>query len=337
MFDTRHLPEWKTGCPRTYQQMISGGGKCGPRAWFGRFVCKSFGIPTWGVRQPGHAAMSRWVPIILPSSSNLYDASGSCCWRICLGGPNWKKSYWENQRGEDFEMDVKARECMELYDVVFWLECLAKGSRDSVQSSFWLTLSQMQKKEIAALGMIRCRVPEPKITITGGGEDVIRQVYKESGKGKELQIERTTDSHGQRIILPVDSSVRSGNHTNDVIYMRSYGPTKGIGTKQQVHLVGNGSITFELMLKTSTVYYLQARIVTVHDNQQPLRLQVTNSNHSAASYDIPIPYTKGYWDMTEGIQVRLNAGRNRLCFYRQNGLGLTIQEFLLVPANVMPC
>ena len=45
-------PEW-TEKPRTYQQLISGGGQCGPRAWFGRFICKSFGIPTWGARQPG--------------------------------------------------------------------------------------------------------------------------------------------------------------------------------------------------------------------------------------------------------------------------------------------
>jgi len=43
-------PEWTPGCPRTYKQMLSGGGMCGPRAWFGRFACKSFGIPTWGVR-----------------------------------------------------------------------------------------------------------------------------------------------------------------------------------------------------------------------------------------------------------------------------------------------
>lgn len=43
--------------PRSYDQILSGGGKCGPRAWYGRFICKAFGIPTWGVKQPGHAAV----------------------------------------------------------------------------------------------------------------------------------------------------------------------------------------------------------------------------------------------------------------------------------------
>lgn len=45
-------PKWEGG-PRTYRQIFSGGGKCGPRAWAGRFLCKAFGIPTWGVKQPG--------------------------------------------------------------------------------------------------------------------------------------------------------------------------------------------------------------------------------------------------------------------------------------------
>lgn len=47
-------PNW-TADPRTFQQMVSGGGRCGPRAWYGRFMCKAFGTPSWGVKQPAHA------------------------------------------------------------------------------------------------------------------------------------------------------------------------------------------------------------------------------------------------------------------------------------------
>lgn len=53
-------PEW-TSWPRSMDQALSGGGKCGPRAWFGRFICQAFGIPIWGVRQPGHAACTLFV------------------------------------------------------------------------------------------------------------------------------------------------------------------------------------------------------------------------------------------------------------------------------------
>jgi hypothetical protein len=54
---TYKAPEWYKS-PRSYDQILSGGGKCGPRAWYGRFICKAFGIPTWGVKQVGHAAVS---------------------------------------------------------------------------------------------------------------------------------------------------------------------------------------------------------------------------------------------------------------------------------------
>jgi hypothetical protein len=47
-------PDWYKE-HKTFDQIFSGGGACGPRAWAGRFICKAFGIPTFGVKQPGHA------------------------------------------------------------------------------------------------------------------------------------------------------------------------------------------------------------------------------------------------------------------------------------------
>jgi len=74
----RKAPEWITN-PRTYQQLIAGGGKCGPIAWFGRFAPRCFGIPAWGVRQQGHAATGHWTP----------DG-----WTVCFGA-TWRWSYWD--------------------------------------------------------------------------------------------------------------------------------------------------------------------------------------------------------------------------------------------------
>jgi hypothetical protein len=50
-------PDWYKcpALPKSYDQIFSGGGACGPRAWAGRFIAKAFGIPTWGIKQPGHA------------------------------------------------------------------------------------------------------------------------------------------------------------------------------------------------------------------------------------------------------------------------------------------
>ena len=44
------------------QQIVACGGKCGPRAFYGRTLTRAFGIPARRSTQTGHAAMSRWTP-----------------------------------------------------------------------------------------------------------------------------------------------------------------------------------------------------------------------------------------------------------------------------------
>lgn len=296
-------PEWSPGVPRTYQQLISGGGKCGPRAWFGRFVCKSFGVPTWGIRQPGHAAMSRWSP------------SG---WYICLGGPNWKKSYWENQRGEDFGVDVKARECVELYNIVFWLECFAAVCLDAKQKQFWMNLSKLRKRDIATsfTGM-RPRFPERLVAKT---QD------KSRNNSKIYGLDSDSDACGGQIVLTAVSSITHAS--NKVIFMNGVQQQENHGSKSIVHLIEDGSVSYEISLNRDTVYSLVAHVVTVHSNPSPLRLQVVNEE-SKVDYEIKIPYTKGYVGETEKIQIELRTGLNTIRFYRQSGLGLTIQKIVL--------
>ncbi|MBM4042180.1 MAG: hypothetical protein FJ290_27095, partial [Planctomycetes bacterium] len=55
---------------QNYQNIIMNGGVCGRRAFFGRFILRSFGIPTIARPQPGHASLAHWTP---------------AGWVICLG------------------------------------------------------------------------------------------------------------------------------------------------------------------------------------------------------------------------------------------------------------
>ena len=45
-----------------YQNIIKNGGICGRRAFFGRFILRSFGIPTVARPQVGHGALAHWTP-----------------------------------------------------------------------------------------------------------------------------------------------------------------------------------------------------------------------------------------------------------------------------------
>jgi hypothetical protein len=73
---------------------LSAGGECGPRAFFTRFVRKAWGMPTWGVTEPGHAAMSTFGPagweVLLGAGENTHNGSRymlltTRSWHIYLG------------------------------------------------------------------------------------------------------------------------------------------------------------------------------------------------------------------------------------------------------------
>ena len=61
------------------------GGVCGRRAFFGRFILQSFGIPTVARPQTGHASLVHWTP----------DG-----WVICLGG-GWGSGLGVDGRTDD--------------------------------------------------------------------------------------------------------------------------------------------------------------------------------------------------------------------------------------------
>ena len=50
--------------------------------------------------------------------------------------------------------------------------------------------------------------------------------------------------------------------------------------------------------------------------------------------DIPLPFTVGMWDTTEGIEIELAEGTNVLRFTREGeAKGVTIKDFTLTPTR----
>lgn len=95
--------------PHTFATVLNGGGKCGPRAWFGRFINQAFGVPVWGVKQPGHAAVG---------------FLGNEGWKVKLGR-GWDHSTWDGMKGTQFLEIVKARDHMQDFSQAEHLRWLA--------------------------------------------------------------------------------------------------------------------------------------------------------------------------------------------------------------------
>lgn len=84
-----------------FQNILMNGGVCGRRAFFGRFILRSFGIPTTARPSRGHAALAHWTP------------KG---WVVNLGprwGGGWTKGLYKKDL--DFLASSQARAIPEKY------------------------------------------------------------------------------------------------------------------------------------------------------------------------------------------------------------------------------
>jgi formylglycine-generating enzyme required for sulfatase activity len=84
-----------------YQNIIMNGGICGRRAFFGRFILRSFGVPTTARPSRGHGALARWTP-------------GGWCVNL---GPGWGSGWTATRyyKDVDFLASSKARKDKEAF------------------------------------------------------------------------------------------------------------------------------------------------------------------------------------------------------------------------------
>jgi hypothetical protein len=312
-------PHW-TASPRTYQQVLSGGGQEGPRAWYGRFICQAFGIPVWGVKQPRNVAMSRWTP------------KG---WVISFGlEGGWDISSWHDRPGVDFIQEVKARSAVseqEYYEKVALLDCLADACKEKNKkieeagfvnpNKVWRSLALMQRKIFADM------VTEESYQRTGPGVVVGKiEKYIQEINNEAPPLPFEVEKRGG-VIIPAASFSES----NGKKYVKAE-PSFGGGTQLQL-LGGEGYVTYEIpanvTFQEDKDYMLTANICSVHLEQQPLKLEIDGGT----VYDIKIPYTMGKWGDTEPVKIEV-GGLSVMRFFRKkdpNCFGLAIKSFTVTP------
>jgi hypothetical protein len=310
-------PNW-TSKPRSYQQMLSGGGKCGPRAWFGRYICKAFGAPTWGVRQPGHAAMSKWTP------------NG---WETVLGA-GWLYSHWEGRNGIDFMNEAHARSWATLdqtYRKITLLECMGDACSEPPGSvgheyspkHLWRSLSAIQRKLWTNAATVdhfaRDGSRQGDVVLL---ETQIETYLKRQDKPQEdNQIQVWEDG---RLQIPACAFVT--NTKCDV--EKSFEGGGQIMMHNPDH-----SVTYKLPDSVSTQglsYELKWRVCNVHLDQKPLTVKISNGKNQEQEHVITVPYTIGEWGWTTPIIIDDCGPGSELTFFRKDkGFGLTLKEFTL--------
>lgn len=303
-----------------YQNIMNGGGVCGRRAFFGRFILRSFGIPTFGMRQRGHAALSHWTP----------DG-----WTVNFGA-HWRWGWWDrpghNRSGEDFLLETQAREYPKDYIKVLraqWVgDALGEqkvNGRQLGTGGLWNALALYQKRAIVA---------EAKpVEVALAGEDLAEA--NESTKAEKIMQTKISEADRKIVVdkngvvtIPAAACSKPKNNTSKIVFMKSFSD----GMQLHYNRLGKEPKVFEyeFEIQKAGQYELVANVVTVNINQHLL----VTPNNAGTPVDIALPYTVGMWKNTGPVEIELVKGKNILYFTRNiPNYGLTIKYFTLTPVK----
>ncbi len=294
-----------------HQNIIKNGGVCGRRAFFGRFILQSFGIPVWGVTQKAHAALSHWTP------------KG---WVVNLGA-GFNHSWWDKDEaprsGTDFLLESQAREHGQEYLAVLraqWISRIlgeqAYNERKDIVGGFWSGVAHNQTAVLAS---------------TAVGLGPLGQELGEANESKEDQrVEQAkladTDKKiviGQDgvITIPAVAHSKPSGH---------FAAMKSFSDGFQVHATGGYKAEYEVVAPRAGKYALTTRVVTAQEGQKFL----VAANDAKAPVEIAVPYTIGKWQQTPPVEVSLVNGKNDIRFALQDGSrGVSIKEITLTPVK----
>jgi hypothetical protein len=302
-----------------YQNCLKGGGVCGRRAFFGRFILQSFGVPVWGVTQKGHAAIGRWTP------------QG---WTVTFGaGFVW--AWWGDRSGSDFLLETQARRHPMDYLKVLraqWIgDVLGEHKIESMKEGtggFWNVLALYQEKVIVATNKTE-KVETIGQQLSEAGEKRAEVSWKADVTPADKKI---SIGHDGVILIPAAACSHPTKSTGKILFLNSY------SGGMQLHYSRPGNpetFAYTFQAPRAGKYALTAQVGTVSmdkaDTVQVLLLQV---NKDAKPTEIALPFTLGMWQPTKPVAVALVNGENTLRFtMKANNFGVSIKQFTLTPVK----
>ena len=346
-----------------YRELISAGGECGPRAFFGRFISKAWGVPTWGVRQPGHAAMSRYT-----------KDSG---WVVCLGA-GWQYSWWDDDRycggkartrhGPDFLEETRARKVASskdgsnvYYQQVVLMECLAEIQGETVVedfevAKFWRSLALAQRKKLAQEFSLEkkqfCAKITNKNTITtySNKESSSKGIASELGHKKVKHHKRTpipikrpqTSSKAMSCHVQQQSRKSCLKRNSSISLVRNPLPTKEVNTL----VASMGRATIEQTPQASVIRDLDNASIVIPaasfvDPQKPSKNvmilksfkrdgdQLHLEHNGAVEYELPTSVVAGMYEVSARV-VNVHRNQKPLVVQVENSKSLDSDGFELI-------
>lgn len=320
-------PDWRPdeGTSKV-QQIVAGGGKCGPRAFYGRTAARAFGIPSRRSTQTGHAAMNHWTP----------DG-----WVVCFGAW-WSHNWCGPWGGLDFLLESQAREYPEEYIKVLraqWVGDVLEEQDVSIRHygkgggpwnalAFYKKAATVADAEAKALQEELAALSAEEATVLLGETD---QPPDEQDANPMIEISPeekaiVTDGDGT-IKVPAVACVKPETSTDRILFM------KNLEDEAQIHYGRLGKrpelLKYYVEVPQAGKYEFTAHVVTVA-RQQNMLMRLNRRT----LLDIDLPFSLGMWEDTKPVTIDLREGRNTLMLTcKTPNRGVTLKHFKLTPVQ----
>lgn len=291
-----------------FQNIICNGGVCGRRAFFGRFILRSFGIPTWGVTQRAHAAVGHWTP----------DG-----WVTVLGA-GFHASWWDrddvSMSGNQFLLETQARAHPDEFIKALraqWISRIlgeqAYNDRRNVAGGFWSRASLYQQRVLASTA----RTLDPVGQELAEANEREQQLRSEAVAATDKEVRQ---ENGVMIVPAVAHGQASGRSA----------AMKSIAEEgMQLHMLGGFSASYEVDVPRAGEFVFVVRVATVQKGQK-FRFSV----NGVGPMEIDVPYTLGMWEHTQPITLELQRGTNAINLELvQGSRGVTVKDLKLKAVN----
>ena len=302
-------------------QEIAGGGECGIRAWVGRVAERAFGIPVWGVRQRGHAALTHWAP----------DG-----WVTPLGA-GWNWNWWDHRSGLDFCLETQARRYPRRFMKVLraqWIAAtLGEKPPDGMvpgTGGFWYAVANCQKRALVASGKPRHSAMDESQLLARYGPTEAEKLQRQPVKRSAFEI-----SVGKQGIIDIPAVACSWptRTVRGVLFTKSFLGGMQLHYYKFVHTrrfgkKGPPPLRYTFNVKRGGRYELTAKVVTVKPTQH-LAVVV---NRGTKATDMTIPWTNGMWQKTSAVSITLKSGINVMTIGPSTAFfAVSIKDFSLTP------
>ena len=283
---------WRRNSPipfnDTFKNVLSGGGKCGPRSSWSIFICQAFGIPATGVRQPGHvcATYKSAYPGVEPQPGNT--------WKVVYGR-GWHVSKACGISGEEFMREMEARA---------YLAGFMRGERIRWLSAAIQSNSILEKVTALTAAMPPMSVPDRPLTPQKNEAHSIKAPITPPQSGT-IRIDAATFTKASGI--QIHDCFTGGKQVYNAKYAPGWGTAANITWKVNIPSAGS----YELVLLTAVANVEQTVNISINGST-PSPLSVTNSH--------------GLWQTTRPLAITLKSGENTINLTRPaTGRGLALR------------